>query len=655
MNWSDIWTVFRKEALQTLRDRNTLLIMLLGILTMPLASTITAVAVQHRLDAGSRVQARVVVHGEDAGWVIQQVPPTKDLKFSPAPANIGLNTVLQKAIASGALVLDVPKNFRRDVEQIAKDTPTLKLYVDNRRDNLNERLIADKALNDWRKQISNERAAAKAQDVAAIVDESPNVVVRSLASNADRTGATFGLLLPIEITLAILLISLYTATDLVTAERERNTLVLLAVSPPKLGDVLLGKMLVVLATVTLGTLLTILMQLGLLAAFVGKAADMAGTFPLTIPFPAALLVLPVTLPLIIFLTAISLTVGAYSRNFQQAQSYASLLLIVCMIPSSAALLPTSDYPPLIAAVPIANTALAIRDLLSGQLTWQFATGVLLSSCMYAAVSIFFATKLLDSEHSVFPQDEPLGSWRASARLLGTFIAGVFLAYFVLGQTIQTVNVLYGLLASQLFIIGAPAILFVNWLRLPVRETLSLKRPTNFLVLPAAVFLAPVTVLLACCIMAAQELVLPAPKELNEMLLRILVPEGMPIWLVFVTVAAAPALCEELMFRGLMQGILIRAMTPQVVLPVTALAFGLFHMSAFRLLPTGILGLVLCYLTYRYRSIFPAMVLHLCHNAIGVVVSIYHVEPFTMQNLVIVLLSGAVAAALLLLAERRQAV
>lgn len=649
MNLSDVWTIFRKDWLQTLRDKNTLIIMLVGVLTLPVASTAAAVMLQNYGKSVETREIRLAVYGDDAEWALAELPAAKRVKYELEDAKLRLRQAISDATRRGAALAVLPRGFRKDIEANQGKIPQITLYVDARGDTITDKLTVEAAFDKWRVKINQQRFPSMASPAQLATDFS--VSIRSLASNASRTGSVVGLMLPLELTLAILLLSLYSATELVTAERERGTLVLLAVAPPARRDILIGKTLVVLATVGIGSILSVVVQCILLLVFVKSISDMAGSYALQLPMSGILMMLPLALPLIIFLTAVSIAVGAYVRNFQQAQSYASLLLLICLLPATAPLLSTADYPPLVAVLPIANTALALRDALSGQLTVSFAFAAMASSCIYAAVSLFIATRLLDSEHSVFPQDEPLTAWRTSSRLLLLFVSGVFLGYFVIGQSVQSLDVLLGLLSSQALIIALPVFFFLRWLRLPIKEVLSFRKPSSLLALPAAILLAPLTVLAACAVMAAQDVFLPAPRALHEMLMQILLPEGKPLWLVVSAVALAPAICEELLFRGCVQGILIRSLPPKVVLPITAVGFGLFHMSAFRVLPTSFLGLVLCLITYRFRSIYPSMLLHFCHNFLSIIIGVYHIDPLTWQNSAIAGVSGSIGLLLFWLASR----
>jgi sodium transport system permease protein len=93
------------------------------------------------------------------------------------------------------------------------------------------------------------------------------------------------------------------------------------------------------------------------------------------------------------------------------------------------------------------------------------------------------------------------------------------------------------------------------------------------------------------------------------------------WLLLV-MAVTPAICEELVFRGvLLQGLLGRLSAWRAI-ALSALVFGAFHLSfetAIRFLPTAFLGVVLGYAVWRTRSIFVGMAMHLVNNATVVLI------------------------------------
>jgi membrane protease YdiL (CAAX protease family) len=90
----------------------------------------------------------------------------------------------------------------------------------------------------------------------------------------------------------------------------------------------------------------------------------------------------------------------------------------------------------------------------------------------------------------------------------------------------------------------------------------------------------------------------------------------PLLLVFF-LALVPALCEELFFRGYALSGLRASLGKVGAAVVVAVAFGMAHYSAQRLVVTTALGLLLGLLVVQYRSIWPAVILHFTHNAITI--------------------------------------
>jgi sodium transport system permease protein len=90
---------------------------------------------------------------------------------------------------------------------------------------------------------------------------------------------------------------------------------------------------------------------------------------------------------------------------------------------------------------------------------------------------------------------------------------------------------------------------------------------------------------------------------------------LPAWALLFLVAASPAICEELLFRGALLSGLRRDQGAAKSIWTSALLFGLVHASIHRFLPTTILGALLAALSLSSRSLWPAIALHGAYNAI----------------------------------------
>ena len=94
--------------------------------------------------------------------------------------------------------------------------------------------------------------------------------------------------------------------------------------------------------------------------------------------------------------------------------------------------------------------------------------------------------------------------------------------------------------------------------------------------------------------------IPVPGSLNELALGIFV------------IAVSPAICEELMHRGLMLSAYERRGTIKALV-VSSIFFGIFHFDITNLLGATFLGLLIGYYVVRTNSIFAGMLAHFLNN------------------------------------------
>jgi sodium transport system permease protein len=167
----------------------------------------------------------------------------------------------------------------------------------------------------------------------------------------------------------------------------------------------------------------------------------------------------------------------------------------------------------------------------------------------------------------------------------------------------------------------PALLFVLGGRYAARETLALNLPAPR-ALGAALLIILGGIPMGWVIAWLQSFVLEIPYEFLQALQEQVTAAGPRrlLWLLLL-VALTPAICEELVFRGvLLSGLRSRVgMVGSVV--GSAVIFGAFHLSfetAIRFLPTLWLGLLLAYVVWHTRSILAAMIMHFVNNAVVIV-------------------------------------
>jgi sodium transport system permease protein len=220
------------------------------------------------------------------------------------------------------------------------------------------------------------------------------------------------------------------------------------------------------------------------------------------------------------------------------------------------------------------------------------------------------------------------------------------ALTLIGGRLQAWNLLLGLVLSEWLLILMPVLLVVRAHEVDLSLGLGLSRPRPLMLVAGLLGGASAWVLIVVLIEPLLERVLPTPPEVMRELQRL--AGHHPLSLELLVIALSPAICEEALFRGA----LLRALVPRVggaaSVIITAVLFGLFHLSLYRFVPTTLLGLALGYTALASRSLWPAVLFHGVNNAAVVILTHLgmgeHLPPIAA---LIVVAFGAFAGAMLL--------
>jgi ABC-2 type transport system permease protein/sodium transport system permease protein len=460
-------------------------------------------------------------------------------------------------------------------------------------------------------------------------------------------------LLPVLVPLILILMTItgavYPAIDLTAGERERGTLEILIAAPIPRLSVLLAKYAAVWTVAMLTALVNVTaMTVTLLASGIGAAFFGNELTLLVLVQVLALLALFAA-----FFSALLLALTSFARSFKEAQAYLIPLMLLALTPGVLGLMPGLRLDGPLAVVPLLNIVLLTRDLLEGTAWWGSAVVVVTTTLLYAlaavglAARIFGTEAVLSSEQSGWADvlrrpDEPRSSATLPAALL--CLALMFPLSFLLAGAVSlwsglSVEVRLGLLA------GSQVLLFAG---LPLVSAWSgrVRLLSGFRLQPPGVLSLVLGLLLGLNLWPwVHEVILflrqigmaTLPTEQLEKMGESLAQlRGWPVWLVVLILAGIPAWCEEFFFRGY----LFRALEgdgrrPGWAIVGSAVLFGLFHVQVANALaverfpPSFLLGLVLGWLAWKSGSIWPGVVLHVCHNGLLALLGYY--EPWLSEQ------------------------
>lgn len=240
---------------------------------------------------------------------------------------------------------------------------------------------------------------------------------------------------------------------------------------------------------------------------------------------------------------------------------------------------------------------------------------------------------------------------------------LLLAQFLVWPLVGLHSPRAGLIAAELIIVWF-MVLFIRRRRLIFEDILLLNAtPITTLIIVAVTAVGASLTIAEFDLFWAHllaELDLELPLSIQRSLLEIQVVRSLPeLLLGLLAIALAPALCEELFFRGFAFTGLYAHYGPRMAVPGTALLFALAHFNPWQLPALLLFGLFLGLLAYWTHSIYPAILAHLINNLISFAevnlrahLGLEELAPFHHLPLPLVLLSLLILAGGLFLLRRQ---
>lgn len=344
------WAVFRKELVEAVRDRRTVLLgVLIPLLVMP-AITLGLPYLAQREEARLRAApARVAVRGPEylpgflrtaaAGeWIVRVEVPDPEIALRRGT----VDAVLEATRADRGQPVRVRLLY--DGTSVASVLARQKI---------------DEAVAHYSLRQVEQQLASRGLRVERLLPLQVEHI--SLRPGEDAGRVLLATILPFFMTAWMMLGGQYAALDLGAGERERGTLPGLLVTPPHRLALVLGKFGAVFTLATGSVILvvgTVLLSLQLASPLGGHAA------PPAIPWRVALPLCGVALSLAAFLSAMQLLLSLAARSVREAQQlFTPLYLVVVASVVLAQVLPEWGRRLWIYALPALNGAYLLRGLL----------------------------------------------------------------------------------------------------------------------------------------------------------------------------------------------------------------------------------------------------------------------------------------------------
>ena len=632
MNYKQLRTLYKKEILDVIRDKKTILTMvILPVLLYPLLflviMQIASIVVQEQEASTYYIAYDNVAQAHRDGlnnWIAGEEDEL-DYILEEKKSDNPKKDLEDELIDAYITVEETESQVTYEVHYMNADTKS----------NTAAGMLKEE-IKSYSIKVAEENVTAQGLDVKKILYPIA-VTMDDQSSNESSIGSMLGGIIPFLLITSIVMGCIYPAIDATAGEKERGTLETLLTFPVGNLELIASKFLSV-ATIAIVSVFMNVISMGIVVAYLYSSmtalSNGANDLDLASFVPAILIAVLCVIAFSLFISAITMIVCAFAKSYKEANNYVTPISLVVMLTGYVGIVPTIELDRVTALIPVANVCLLIKNLLVFKYDFTLIVIVLLSNLIYAFVSVWVLSKVYNSEGILFGEslsgiklfekrsNIKKGSVPSVQESLLIMIVALLLMVYVGGMVSTSATIQVGLIVQQLFI-GVLPILAALYIKTDMKKTFLLKLPKMKHLL-GAILLGAGGICLNLLLSGFLTTLFPNDAQgVNEQYMQIL--DGVSFVQGLLLMALLPAVCEEIMFRGYMMTAFKNKMSFVKAIIIVSLLFGVSHMSIVKLLPTAILGVALAIMSHKSGSLVTSSLVHFLNNALAVWVMYYGTE------------------------------
>lgn len=394
-----IFTIFKKELKDTLRDRRTIIAMIvIPILVFPLImGLITQISSSFEDEQKEEVLTIALVTEDASNDFITSLDAIPD-SLGPKKLVFRTDTAgIRKLIDEDSIQIAI--QLPNGIDERLTNNEMIPIQIFLKETNLGYKsrvknyieIIEDQALTDRLSKLSIEKKTLTPFNEQYI----------NLSSSKEMIGKIAGGFLPYLFIIFGFIGCLYPAIDLFTGEKERKTLETLLTTPVERWKILVGKMMMVVVS---GIAAASFALLGLFLALnvfeLVPNAQIMGVVNgiLSLPFILSLYIL--LIPLTVFFAGVMIPITIHAKSFKEAQSILTPVNFVIILPAMIGFIPGIELDYVTALIPIVNIVLATKELVAGTLSPGLMVLVFGVMFLFATLAVVLSYKRFEKESNV---------------------------------------------------------------------------------------------------------------------------------------------------------------------------------------------------------------------------------------------------------------
>lgn len=392
-----IFSIFKKELTDVLRDRRTLFFMIvIPVIVMPLILIGSIKFQEYQSKKSDEKVLNIGLINKTSDSQIRDY--LLDQKGVYLVEDIDLDS-LELGIKNDSLQggLYIHKNFINDIS--ANGMGEVEVYYKSSDLMSKAKNRIYNALDIYKNEVVSERLSEFNVDKGLL--EPLDIINKDMSTKKETIGKAVGGLIPYMLVIFIFLGAMYPAIDLGAGEKERGSLETLLSSPATKFEITVGKLMVVSLAGMVSGLISVV---GISAPFyfIGNIPDQIKSTVLEIISPFIIVsVIILMIPIAIFFASMLLSISFYARSFKEAQSLMGPLNIVIIVPLMLTLGPGIEIDHITALIPLINVGLLTKEILAGSAQPIYFIETLSSLLFFAAIGIRFSVYWFNKENTIF--------------------------------------------------------------------------------------------------------------------------------------------------------------------------------------------------------------------------------------------------------------
>lgn len=631
MNYKKILTIFKHEIFYILRDKSTLIVMvLLPFLIYPLLSVVSAYMLMESYSVIQKSVTKIAVSAKNDEIEKAVVEYYNGRKMScTIEVSVLSTSEVYSRINSNKIsaYISIPDDFNAKLAAFETTSVSIKYDLSNEKSKM--------AINDIENALYSYKEKSLKSSLVKL-NVNPNAATgfliksQNIATPKQMGNSLLAQILPAIIIMLATISAFYPAIDVTAMEKQRGTIETLLLAPVKSIEIMFGKFLAVFSIAVFSILLNLL-SMGITATHgfaliknMASSPKMLSFMNISISVYSIFVIFIFLIPAACIMTAIMMQIAIFARNFKEAQDYSTPVLLFFMLPPLVSILPGYELTFKLSFVPVINLALLFKGMLSGNYVFSHAVITFVVNLFLSVVVIYTAARVFASENVMFRASEDITSlffWRYKSlklnqetALLTLFFFFQLLFFYFAGSYLQFIlPFTLGIMASEIIVILAPSLIFAQALYNNALKYIEFKMPTfrqlsysSLVGVSGFCFTIVITLLIGIVFR-------PPDDYMQELQKYIIAKNGMEFFVISVVTALLPAVCEETMFRGVILPVLYKKYGKMAGVLFCGALFGMFHFSIYRFIPTAVIGVYLSLLKIHTGSIIPSMLCHFINN------------------------------------------